>query len=191
MQKKYLIFLILIAIALPFVQSKSFYIENAYIKCKINTDGLLEVEEKITVYFKGSFSEGFREIKSDGIEIYGVTVLVNNEPTNVKTFYNADKFRIDWSFSAADESKTFTIKYKVKKAVEAYDDVAQLAWIVWSGEWGVPLKELQGEIELPNKVADPKEVYTYGHPALQDSEIGLVENLFVFFRASTYKLDKM
>ncbi|MCX6802324.1 MAG: DUF2207 domain-containing protein [Candidatus Diapherotrites archaeon] len=183
MQKKFLAAFFLFLLALSFASAKSFSLEKAEFNCKISSTGLAEVEEKMTVYFNGSFSEGFREIESEGVEISDIGVLVDGVPVSAKTGSSTGKLRIDWTFNALNETKIFTIKYKVKNAVEAYDDVAQFAWIVWGGEWGAPLKELYGTIELPAAVADPKDVYTYGHPSLPQGKIAITGNKTVIFQA--------
>ncbi|MBU2420940.1 MAG: DUF2207 domain-containing protein, partial [Nanoarchaeota archaeon] len=89
--------------------------------------------------------------------------------------------RIKWFYSAENEKKTFTIKYTLKKAVTAYNDVAELNWKVWGSNWGVPLSELYGWIELPKKVQDSNDVYVWGHPKV-NGQIGLIENNKVLFQ---------
>ena len=56
----------------------------------------------------------------------------------------ADRARIVWHYSALSESRTYTIRYRLRRVAVAYDDVVDVNLKVWGDEWKVPLQGPKG-----------------------------------------------
>ena len=172
-KKIFLLFFALILLC-AVASAKSYSLEKADIKIRIEQDALVHVQEDLTFNFSGSYTYAYRDFEYGDWEVENIQVLENNYPVNFDESFTGSGMRITWHFSATNEKRIFTIKYDLKKAVTAYNDVAEFYWKVWGSGWAVPLRELYGTIELPMRVADPNEVYTYGHPQL-NGKIAMLE----------------
>ncbi len=148
---------------------------------KINPDGLINVEEKISFSFSGSYTFAFRDIPDGYWQVKNIQVFEGITPLKTEIGPYGNYTRIKWFYSASNEIKTFTNKYDLINAVTAYTDVAELNWKVWGEGWGVPLSELNGFIELPAEVSDANEVYVWGHPEV-NGKIGVVGNKKIIFQ---------
>ena len=162
--------------------AKSFSLPKAEVYMKILPDGLVEAEENITFSFNGSFTFAYRDIPKGEWELFDVSVEENGVPLRFELLNSGSDTQIKWYYAAENETRTFTIKYKLRGAVKAYDDVAEFYWKVWGEEWGSDLDELYGWIELPSAPADAKEVYLWGHPEI-NGKLGLVEGNKILFQA--------
>ena len=149
--------------------------------------GEVGVEEDITVAFSGAFTFGFRDIPlRDGETIDGVAVVENGRaygpgaPTELEpggppgTFgveRRGDDVRIVWRFQAADESRTFTLRYAMQGLAVAYDDVVDVNLKVWGDEWEQPLDQLTATMTGPANVAR-----AWGHPVWVRGDVTLAGN---------------
>src|SRR5215211_401978 len=140
-----------------------------------NPPGVVNVEENITVAFSGAYTFGFRDIPlRDGETIAGIAVFENGRPyrpgapTALEpggppgTFGVEDEgggVRIVWRFTAADESRTFTLRYRLVGLAVAYDDVVDVNLKVWGDEWQQGLGRLTATMTGPARV-----VRAWGHP---------------------------
>ncbi|MDD5163886.1 MAG: DUF2207 domain-containing protein, partial [Candidatus ainarchaeum sp.] len=178
------IFLVFIALILlcAFASAKSYSLEKAEINMQITPGGLVHAEEKITFDFSGSYSFAYRDFEYGEWKITNLQVFEGGKPLQFEQTQQGNGFRVTWHFSASNEKKAFTIKYDLEKAVTAYNDVAEFYWKIWGNGWEKQLREITGTIELPEKVGDANEVYSWGHPAL-NGKIGLIENKKIFFQA--------
>jgi len=183
MQKSGIIFLgIAFLLFFSLASAKDYSLDRAEIKMMIGEDGLVSVEENITFNFSGQFSFAYRDIPYGQWNVKNVSVWENETPLQFENIDQGDSQRINWHYSAFNETKTFTIKYEIENAVTAYNDIAELNWKVWGEGWEKPLKEIEGFIELPMEVKDSNEVYSWGHPEL-NGKIGLLEDKRVIFQA--------
>ncbi|MCX6798991.1 MAG: DUF2207 domain-containing protein, partial [Candidatus Diapherotrites archaeon] len=181
-----LLLLLLLAGAATNAAAKSYSLQKSDVRYTISTDGLVEAEEKITFNFSGDFSFAYRDIPKGAWSINNVSVSDitsgTPQPLQFELIDNGTDTRMRWYYSAHNETKTFSLRYTLSNAVTAYNDVAEFYWKVWGSGWEVPLNELYGEIELPEAVNDAKEVYSWGHPAI-NGKIGLVDNKKLAFQA--------
>ena len=179
-----LLFLLLLISAFAF--AKSYSLEKAELYYKIQQDASVTVEERITFNFSGSFSYAYRTFPSGSYEIQYFEVYDISSGREVKLSvdksYESGREKYTWHYSATNERKTFLLRYKLLKALKVYDDVAEFYWKVWGSDWSVPLKEIYGYIELPDKVDDANKVYVWGHPEI-NGKIGLIESKKVLFQA--------
>ena len=162
--------------------AKDYSLEKAEVYYTIHEDGLVEAVEEITFRFSGDFTFAYRDIPKGEWQLSELQVLEAGIPLQVQLTNRGNDTRVTWYYKASNETKTFTIKYKLAKAVTAYSDVAEFYWKVWGSGWEKPLKELYGEIELPAAVENPEAVYSWGHPEI-NGKIGLVDNQKLIFQA--------
>ena len=157
------------------VQAKSFDFPQANVQVVVQADGSLLVSERLTYAFSGSFSGANRDIPlRSGESIDQVSVLENGRPfatggcveigcsSPTGTFgvtRNGDDQRIVWHFSAADEVRTFEIRYRMRGVAVAYDDVVDVNLQVWGSQWDSSLAQLTASTTGPGDV-----VRAWGHP---------------------------
>jgi len=186
MRKENACVLFLLLLISTFAFAKSYSLDKAELYYKIQQDSSITVEERITFNFNGSFSYAYRTFPSGSYEIQSFEVYDISSGKEVKLSvdksYESGREKYTWHYSATNERKTFLLRYKLLKALKVYDDVAEFYWKVWGSDWSVPLKEIYGYIELPDKVDDANKVYVWGHPEI-NGKIGLIENKKVLFQA--------
>ena len=111
------------------IRAKSFSLPRVAITAELDCDGTMRVVERITYDFRGAFTYGTRPIPGGPYVIEDVRVTENGrELAQVGAPYN-----LRWSFSAANERRTFAVGYTVRNAVSVGPDVAELYW-KWVGE---------------------------------------------------------
>jgi uncharacterized membrane protein len=153
----------------------------------VTPSGAVAVREDLTVAFSGSFTYGFREIPyRRGERISGIAVLEQGrrfapggstdlEPGGTPgTFGIRDlggRLRIVWRFRAADEVRTFTIRYRISGLAVAYDDVVDVDLQVWGDEWQQPLGRLTATMSGPGRV-----LRAWGHPVWVRGDVTLDGN---------------
>ena len=140
---------------------------------RLAPNSALLVEENLTFEYDGDFEASFRDIplrprdKIDNVQVledgkpyqpggctsFGCTDLDGTAGVTPE----GDGIRIVWHHKAGDETRTFTIRYRVTGAVVAYDDVLDLEWKVWGDQWEDKLDHLEA---------------TFTDPALQPREDG-------------------
>ena len=57
--------------------------------------------------------------------------------------------RIVWHHKASDQTRTFTVSYRVEDALVAYSDVLDLEWQVWGDQWDFDLDSLTASLGNP------------------------------------------
>lgn len=132
---------------------------------KINTDASLDVSEKI-VYVNASSAQPInieREIpliyRARGSK-YGLSVShisVTDETDRPLAFHIEDlttgkKISIR-SEAQPDETKTYIIKYKIKRAINYFEKYDELSWNVTGDKWPVSIEKATVKVVLPDKTA--------------------------------------
>ncbi len=79
-----------------------------------------------------------------------------------------DMVRVTWRFEPTDESRTFELSYRVKGAVVAHRDVAELYWKFVGERWEVSSDNVTVNLRLPQG-ARLDEVRAWGHGPLSAS----------------------
>ncbi len=121
---------------------------------RLSPDGSAEVEEVRTFRFKGTFSYAFieRELHGDYgnyvIEYAGVWDGDTGEKLRTEIISKPGSMRLKWFYTASHETRRFTIRYRIGKAVQRYDDVAQFYWKGIEG-YHPPLKKVRIRIIPP------------------------------------------
>ena len=179
-----LLFTFFLLICMSVASAKSYTVDKADIHVVVNDDASLDVQESISYTFDGPFTFAYRDIKLDYQQISDVKVTDSSgnplvfEQTD--TGYNTK--RIKWYYTADSESKTFIFSYKLSNALNVYKDVTEFNWKIWGDGWDHPLKELDSEFILPQE-ANPKDVYTWGHPDINGKIAMLADNRTVILQA--------
>jgi uncharacterized membrane protein len=169
-------------------QGKSFELPSAYVVADVQPDGSVVVTENITYDFSGSFEGGYREIPlKDGMSVGDVSVSEDGKeyapgasaelgssgaPGTYGTTNLGNAYRIVWHYRASDESRTFTVRYRLSGLAVAHDDVVDVYWQAWGDEWQEPLGSLEATTVLPG---DPGkgDVKVFGHPATVSGKTSL------------------
>ena len=158
-------FALLAAGALP-AYGRGYTLPEAEVEVRVQPNGAVEVVERITYSFEGSFSGAYREIPlaageslsgvsvAEGSQVYvdgGCTDLGCESPPG--TFGVRDlggRVRIVWHYSAADEQRTFEIRYVLEGLAKVYDDYVDVYLQVWGPEWPVELQRLTASMAIPS-----------------------------------------
>jgi uncharacterized membrane protein len=141
----------------------------------VQADGSILVEERITYDFAGSYSGGYRDVAFRPGELVADALVLENGRAyrpggcvelgceDAPGTYGAEsvdgRYRIVWHYRAADERRTFTIRYRLSGVAVAYDDVLDVNLKVWGDEWDVRLGELTATLTAPGRV-----LRAWGHP---------------------------
>ena len=139
-------------------------VTEADVSMRLGPDAALLVTERLSFEYEGSFQASYRDILlkkdetitdvsvSEGSRRYqpgGCTVF---GCTDAEGRFGATRIpesggvRIVWHHQASDESRTFTINYRVEDAVIAYSDVLDLEWQVWGDQWDFGLPKLTASL---------------------------------------------
>ena len=71
--------------------------------------------------------------------------------------------RVVWHYRAADEARTFDIRYRVNGVTVIYDDVVDVNWKVWGNTWEQSVGRIDAALVYAGTAA-PGEVLVFGHP---------------------------
>lgn len=116
--------------------SKRYSIDQIRIEAEILPDGSLFIKETRSYTFRGNFrwADYSLPLKNLGtITDFELTeneiayrLGSNEEPGTYQYSLNEEKFHVKWFYRAKNETRTFTLKYRVLDAVTVYNDVAEL-----------------------------------------------------------------
>ncbi|PIZ63221.1 hypothetical protein COY16_02485 [Candidatus Roizmanbacteria bacterium CG_4_10_14_0_2_um_filter_39_13] len=131
----------------------------------INTDGTIEVTEKIAYDFGGNQKHGiFRTIPYTKLNQEGKKYKMA-----LMNFSVVDESGSSYSFTETDESGEITLKigdpdttitgkhiyeirYSVSGALTYFSDHDELYWNVTGNEWDVPIAHVQSSVQIPRSV---------------------------------------
>ncbi|MDD3705811.1 MAG: DUF2207 domain-containing protein [Clostridiaceae bacterium] len=158
---------------------RSYYMSSFRINAKLDNMGNMDITEEITYEFNGSFRGVFRTLKtagSDGIEaievyrsqsgVFSSFAQDNSENENTYQLINeGDGIRLKIFSAAQNESRTFTLKYRVLNAAAKYNDIAELNWKFMGEDTEVKIENFAIVITIPEG-ADKEQVKVFGHGPL-------------------------
>jgi len=188
--KKHLIIVLgLWLISVTGIEAKSYQIDGVDIKATAEKSGAMQVSEKRTYRFDGSYTFAYREILKTAsgrgalYRISGVTICeidgcyrqltlgeINNadEIRTPRTFYFkdlGDRYYIKWFYKADSITKYFKLSYKIDNAVTLHQNIAEIYW-QWVGyDWELSQNNVKVKVEIPKNV-DGKEIQAWGHGPL-------------------------
>ncbi len=179
---------VLAALLVPTAASaKSYVLPRANVQVRVEANGSLRVEERITFSFSGPFSGAYRDIPlRPGEALTDLVVLEGGKPyapgacielgcDDVAGSFGVtrvgDDARVVWHYRATDEERTFEVRYRLRGVAVAYDDVVDVNLKVWGDEWPVGLSQLVAVTAGPGKVAK-----SWGHPVWVRGDVELRAN---------------
>lgn len=168
-------------LAVPHIaEARSFRFTNLRIEAEVLPDGSLQIVEHRTAQFSGTFSGMYQWIRKDpGVSIVDVAVGEEGKPPYTfrpgatdygpaGTFYTQEqsgRLYVDWSFSATDETRTFTLTYRVTGQVKMHNDVAELYWKWVGAEWDQGVDSVSVRLTLPDGATE-EQIRAWGHGPL-------------------------
>ena len=155
--------------------SKTYSITRIQIEANILADGTLLIVESRTYHFRGSFSWADYELPSGKLGRVTDFSLTENdnpyqpqpgkEPGTYSLSQDENKFYVKWYYRARNESRTFTLKYRVEDAVTVYNDVAEFYYQFVSGNRQATIGMVDVTLSLP-EFADTSQVRAWAHGPL-------------------------
>ncbi|HEY7380987.1 MAG TPA: DUF2207 domain-containing protein, partial [Gaiella sp.] len=168
----------------PAADARSYSLEQADVQVRVEPDGSLRVEERITVAFVGSYTFGYRDIRHrdretvddvsvlEGSTVFGPGAPMELEPGGPPGTFGTQerdgRLRVVWRFQATDETRTFTVRYRMRGLAVGYDDVVDVNLKVWGDEWEQRLARLTAVMAGPGEV-----VRAWGHPVWVRGDVTL------------------
>jgi uncharacterized membrane protein len=154
---------------------KDYYFPEVRISVAIERDGSFVVEEFRTFDFEGRFSAAWYtlpltvERKGYGYDIGLEDFEVRDQdgrklPLDISASGGTTK--AEWNFQAADERRTFHIRYRVRGGIFSYSDVSELYWQMIGVGWDRPTGQVSVEVVLPEAAPGKEDILVYGHGPL-------------------------
>lgn len=142
---------------------KYYQIIQVDIDAQLHPDGAMGLTESRTYRFVGSFSYVFRTLPITGpvafedfrISERGQFYQLSDSaaPGTYRIIRGRKKIEIRWFFRASDESRTFDFHYRVKNAIQKYDDTAVLYYQFISGDWDRRSKNAHLILKPPRRLS--------------------------------------
>ncbi len=177
----FLISILIFIFILPIgASAKDYYFPSVNIDVTVNPDGSFDVVENRIFDFDGDFSwaaynlpfynkerEKFYDVTSflvsEGDVIYEESA--SSEPGTAQIMRSGEGISAKWFFSASDEQRTFTIKYRVGNGIDVYSDLAQFYWEFIGTGWEKGIGNFAATVNLPEGVSK-EEIRAWGHGPL-------------------------
>jgi uncharacterized membrane protein len=160
--------------------AKDYYFPFVNVRIDINNDGSFNVIEERTYNFSGDFhwatytlaKGGYSYIEDFSIEDEnGYYELINSETGNPGTYTFSDSgsnYIAKFFYSASNENKSFTFRYKVIGGIKAYQDVADFYWKLVGTGWDKRTDQFNAYVYFPSNV-NQEDFYVFGHGLLSGS----------------------
>ncbi|GBD92735.1 hypothetical protein BMS3Abin05_00309 [bacterium BMS3Abin05] len=127
------------------VQAKSYRFTKVSIQAQLLPDGSMRVEEVRTFKFTGNYRFAYRTFPAKGsvkFTDFGVSeggvfyrLSQSGKPGTYQINPQNGKIEVKWFYKARNQTKTFTIHYRVENAVRRHEDAAVLYFQFISKEW--------------------------------------------------------
>ncbi|OGB63752.1 MAG: hypothetical protein A2Y94_05585 [Caldithrix sp. RBG_13_44_9] len=157
------------------VWSKSFTIDKIDIQAEILPDGSMQLTEARTYTFWGEFSWADYRLPLANIgEIKDFTLRdetteyqpdSDEKPGSYQLHVGSDEFYVRWNYRATNESRTFTLRYRITEPVTLYQDVAEFYFQFIGDANQKQIEEANISIQLPQPAFYP-EVRAWAHGPL-------------------------
>ncbi len=177
MKKRFFLLILLpilmVSINIKNLYAKDYSIPNVKIDVTINKDGSAYFVEERSYSFQGTFSFGYYDLPKTGYEsleeflVYEGDTLYKEEQTkNLNTYYIEDtgnNYRVNFFYSATDETKTFKFIYKLKGVTKVYEDYGEFYWKLQGTGWDKKIGLFESTIRLLTPVSiDDYYVWAHG-----------------------------
>ncbi len=155
--------------------TKDYYFPEVRISVRVESDGSFVVDEYRTFDFEGSFSaawytlplsverKGYRY--DTAIEQFEVRDQ-NGQKLPLEDSTSNGVYKAEWNFRAADEQRTFQIRYRIRGGIVSYPDVSELYWQMIGKGWERPTQKVSITVSLPAEAPRQEDILVYGHGPL-------------------------
>jgi len=154
--------------------AKSYFFTRVAIDAHANPDGSMWITERRTYKFNGSFSwatyalerRGWSDVTDISLadESGRYTAASTGTPRTYQVALSPKELAVKWHFSAEDEERTFTIRYRVAGVVTRYRDTGELFWQFIGTGWEVPTESVRISVLIPG--AAKADLRAWGHGPL-------------------------
>jgi len=149
---------------IPCAEARSFVLSRFDVDIQVLPSGDVLVTETVSPRFEGSWNgierlipveyrtpQGFNyELRLDLISVTDEQgTALKHESSRERHYRNV---RV-WIPGAADTTRTFVLKYRVRNGLKFFDDHDELYWNVTGDEWDVPIEQATARILLPPNAA--------------------------------------
>ena len=154
---------------------KDYYFPQVRVSVRVEADGSFVIDEERTFAFQGSFSTAWYTLPlSAERKGYRYDVLLEDfevlDEKGQRLAHEASTsggvYRAEWNFRAADEERTFRIRYRIRNGIFSYPDVSELYWQIIGPGWDRPTRSVVVTITLPDEVSSREDILVYGHGPL-------------------------
>jgi len=165
----------------PALAEKSYYFPDVTIDMTINGDRSVDVVERRTFAFDGSFTRVFWDIPLNGNERITDIKLSDNisqlpyvqldmiDATRPVGYFATRRQGVDYHIEAYHDSynisKTFTLSYKLTGVIKKYQDVGELYWKAIGDRWDAKADRVKIVVHLPSFLSN-SQFYIWGHGPL-------------------------
>ena len=138
--------------------AKDYSILKVKIDVTLNKDGSANFIEERTYSFQGNFSFGYYDLPKIGyenlelFEVYEGDKNIKHEIEDRGNYY-----RVNFYYSAYDETKTFRFIYKLNGVIKIYEDYGEFYWKLQGEGWDKKIEEFETKIKFVSPI--PKENY--------------------------------
>jgi len=163
--------------------NKTYAITRVAIQARLQSDGSMSVTETRAFKFRGRFHFAYRtfplngQVKfadfliSEGSQSYRFSQ--SKKPGTYQIIQKKNQTEIRWFFKAKNQTRTFTIHYRVENAVRRYEDAAVLYYQFISKDWGIPQHRIEISL-IPPVTLTRSEIKEWVHgPLWASSHIGV------------------
>ena len=164
--------------ASPPSSSKNYYLDAVNIRAIIQRDGSMTIEESRSYRFRGSFSWADYSVPvSDLGNISDFRLSENGNlyvPSDTKTpgsyqlQSTTDKFYVKWYYRAKNETRTFTLHYRIEDVIRLHLDTAELYFKFAGANREKIIGEFDVQLNFPYH-ADTSHVRAWMHGPLNGS----------------------
>ncbi|HPN36066.1 MAG TPA: DUF2207 domain-containing protein [bacterium] len=155
-----LLFLILAAAVWA---DKHYTLPKVRIEAQVLPDAGLQIQESRTYRFSGSFTYAYRTFPKNDVIRYSGFELWEGEraysrddskaPYTFRVVEEKEQWRVTWYYKSRDESRTFTVRYKVEELIRRHPDAGVLYYQFIGSEWKLKQSDIRILIKPPAEMA--------------------------------------
>ena len=177
-------------------QGRQYWVESFEADIRVLESGEIDVTERLTFRFEGSFNGVYRDIPVKYTTPWGLDYGLRLEPVAVtgadgtslrhEAGRQGDDFRFKvWVPNADNASRTVILRYRVGRALrfpetdEGFESHDQLYWNVTGVGWTVPILSATAQVTLPEGLSQPPRTLAYTGPYGARAQEANIENLAI------------
>ncbi len=145
------------------IQAKDYQMSGLEVNIQLQEDGSMLVEEHREFTFQGKFSEVFRSFPLDGQASFSNFRVSENEtdypqstsqtPGTFMLDEKSNELEVRIFADMTDTTRTFTIHFEARGAMERYEDAALLYYQIISDQWSQPIHNIHARIIPPEPLS--------------------------------------